>query len=85
MRPILGARLPWKSRVLVRAQFEFAQRVTLGMSNIIPPRYPSPSTLTNHIGVSDIGGPKVLLLNQSNTAYLLVSSTGLDTSPLVFF
>ena len=30
----------WKSRVLARAQFEFAQRVTLGTSNILTPRFP---------------------------------------------
>ena len=34
--------LPWKSRVLVRAQF--AQQVTLGTGNTIPPCCPSPST-----------------------------------------
>ena len=32
--------LPWKSRVIARAQFEFAQRVTLGTSNILTPDCP---------------------------------------------
>jgi len=39
-------------------QLEFAQCVILGTSNILSPRFPWPRTLTNHIGVSDIGGPK---------------------------
>ena len=34
--------IPWKSRVLARAQFEFAQRVTLGMSNLLIPDSPCP-------------------------------------------
>ena len=63
---------------LVSEPFEFAQRVSLGASNILTPRFPWPTTLTNHMGVSDIGGPKALLC-------LLVGSAGLDMSPLVFF
>ena len=39
--------VPWKSRVLAGAQCEFAQRVTLGMSNILTPRLPKPKTFTN--------------------------------------
>ena len=53
-----GQSVPWKSRVLTRAQFEFGQRVTLGMNNILTPQFPWPRTLANHIGVSDIGGAK---------------------------
>ena len=50
---------------------------SLGTSaNILTPRFPSPRTFTNHSRVSDVGGAK---------SYLLVSSAGLDTSPLVFF
>ena len=60
--------MPWKSRVLARALFEFAQQVTLGTSNLFPPQCPCPSTLTNHIGVSDTGGPKALLFYRSYTA-----------------
>ena len=46
-------------RVLARAQFEIAQRVTLGTSEgRITPRFPWPRTLTNDIGVSDVGGAK---------------------------
>ena len=56
-----GLGMPSTSVPGVLAQFEFAQQVTLGTSNIIPPQCPSPSTLTNHICVSDIGGPKALL------------------------
>ena len=63
--------IPWKSRVLARAQFEFAQWVTLGTSNILTPRFPWPRTLTNHIGVSDIGGPKALLFYRPDTARVL--------------
>jgi hypothetical protein len=46
--------LPWKSRVLARAQFEFAQRVTLGTSNILVYilGLPWPRTLINHIDAS---------------------------------
>ena len=61
---------PGDPGVLARAQFEFAQRVTLGTSNILAPRSPQPGTLTNHIGVSDIGGAKsvaVLLIVHSNS------------------
>ena len=55
-------------RVLVRAQFEFAQRVTLGANNILTARFPGIRTLTNHIGVSDKGGPKALLFYRPDTA-----------------
>ena len=60
--------LPWKSRVLAIAQFEFAQRVTLETSKILTPRFPWPRTLTNHICVSDIGGAKSLLFNRPDWA-----------------
>ena len=54
-----------------------------GASKIIPPRCPSPSTLTNHIGVSDIGRPKALLFYRPDTAYVLISSACLDMSPCI--
>ena len=76
--------LPWKSRVLARAPFEFAPRVTLRTSKILTPRFPWPRTLTNHIGVSDIGGLKALLFYRPDTArVLLVSSAGLNTCILL--
>ena len=53
-----GLDVPWECRVLKRAKFEFAQRDTLGPSNILTPRFPWPRTWTNHISVSDIGGAK---------------------------
>ena len=56
---------PGDPGVLARAQFEFAQRVTLETSNILAPRSPKPRALTNHIGVSDF-------------LFLSVSSAGLD-------
>ena len=81
--------LPWKSRVLARAQFEFAKRVTLGTSNILVYilGLPWPRTLINHIDVSIQAGQKRCCFTDRirQESYLLVSSTGLDTSPLVFF
>ena len=47
--------------IQISRKSEFAQQVNLGTSNILTPWFPWPSTLTNHIGVSDIGGPKALL------------------------
>ena len=48
---------------LSRAQFEFAQRFSLGTSNILTTRFPWTRTLTNHMGVSDKGGPKVFTVS----------------------
>ena len=63
---------------------EFPQQVTLGTSNMTPPRCPSPSTLTNHIGVSDRRAKSVAILQIGyGKSYLLVSSAGLDTFCLV--
>ena len=67
----LLCKVPWKSRVLARAQFEFTQQVTLKTCNILTPRCPWPRTLTNHIGVSDVGGPKALLFYRPDTARVL--------------
>ena len=81
--------IPWKSRVFARAQFEFDQRVTLGTSNILVYilGVPWPRTLLNHIDVSIQAGQKCCCFTNRirQESYLLVSSTGLDTSPLVFF
>ena len=78
--------VPGKPRVIARARFGFAQRVTLGTSDTFTPRFPWPTTLTNHSGVSDIGrGQKRCCFTDRirPESHLLVSSAGLDTSPLV--
>ena len=49
---------------------EFAQRVTMGTSNILTSRFPWPRTLTNHIGVSE-GEPKALPFYRPDTARVL--------------
>ena len=49
---------PGNPEFCARADFEFVQRVTLGTSNMLAPRFPWPGTLTNHVGVSDKGGAK---------------------------
>ena len=71
--------LPWEyPRVLARARFEFAQRVT---------PFPSPRTLTNHIGVSAIGrGLKRCCFTDRirQESNLLVGPAGLDTSPPLY-
>ena len=76
-------RLPWKSRVLGRAQFEICSASHSGNEQCNP----SPSRLTNHISVSDIGGPIAVPFYWSDTASLIywLAEAGLDTSPLVFF
>ena len=48
------------STLEIQGSREFVQQVTLGTSNILILRFPFPRTLTNHIDVSNIGGPKVL-------------------------
>ena len=70
--------LPWKPKFLKRTQFEFAQWVTPGTSNILTPRFACSRTLTYYIGVSDISG-----LKSYPESYLLFSSAGLDTSRLL--
>ena len=40
-------------------------------SHWVTPRFPWPRTLTNHIGVSDIGGPKALLFYRPDMARVL--------------
>ena len=63
--------LPWKSRILARAQLKISQRITLGTSNIVTPQFPCPKTLTNYIGVFDIGGPKALLFYRTDMTRFL--------------
>ena len=78
--------LPWKSRVLTRAQLEFAQRVNLGTSNILTPRFPRPRTLTNHIGVSEIGGAKSVAVLPSGypTPILLIGRSVIQLCAVIF-
>ena len=79
--------LPWKSRVLARVQFDFAQWVTLETSNILTPWLPKTQNINqSHQCIWRRWAKSVAVLPIGyGKSYLLVSSAGLDTSPLVFF